>query len=367
MNWITPIPTRMDEFSRDLPMELVTELLVRLPVKSLVRFRCVCRAWCSLISFPDFASLHFSRYHAHDDDSPLLTATIDVSGKFQWMLLSGHTYENIVQDDYAILNNQKIMAHVDTCDPRGSPINGLLLLSKRSVNPAENPLEMELMLWNPMIGKTHKLPTHSIDYDTYLGLGFSHSRNDCKVVAISRQPKTSVYVYSVSTHTWKSVVEYRNYIIREVFSDGFLLVEGTRHFLSVNFFKRRSHMVLFDVTDEAFSYIELPCDGFDRYAVVYRGLIGLLDFDYREYICDLWVMENDGVPCSWHKLYAIDFEPGTAPRMLCFKENGEFLLASEKGGAELCDFEQKRVRQTRENSSCLMVYASPYKESLVLL
>uniref|UniRef100_A0A7C9DAS0 F-box domain-containing protein n=1 Tax=Opuntia streptacantha TaxID=393608 RepID=A0A7C9DAS0_OPUST len=357
----------MEEFSGDLPMELVTELLVRLPVKSLVRFRCVCKEWCSLISSPDFASLHLTRYHNNDDDSPLLAATIDVSRKFQWMLLSGHTYGNIVHDDYAILNNQKIMAHIDTCDPRGSPVNGLLLLSKRSVNPAENPFEMELMLWNPMIGKTHKLPAHCIDYDAYLGLGFSHSRNDYKVVAISRQPKTSVYVYSVSTRTWSGIVEYREDIIHEVFSDGFLLVEGIMHFLSVNFFKRKSHMVLFDVSEEAFSYIELPCDRFDSYAVVYRGMIGLLDFDYREYSCDLWVMENDRVPCSWHKLYAVDFEPGTAPRMLCFKENGEFLLAIEKGGVELRHFERKLVEQIRENSSCLMVYASPYKESLVLL
>jgi len=61
---------KMKKFLRELSVELVTEVLVRLPVKSLVRFRCVCKAWCSRITSPDFASLHLDRYQNHDDQSP---------------------------------------------------------------------------------------------------------------------------------------------------------------------------------------------------------------------------------------------------------------------------------------------------------
>lgn len=42
-----------------LPDELIEGILLRLPVKSLLRFKCVCKSWLSLISNPQFAKSHF--------------------------------------------------------------------------------------------------------------------------------------------------------------------------------------------------------------------------------------------------------------------------------------------------------------------
>lgn len=41
-----------------LPEELVREILLRLPVKSLVQFKCVCKLWKTLISNSQFAKSH---------------------------------------------------------------------------------------------------------------------------------------------------------------------------------------------------------------------------------------------------------------------------------------------------------------------
>ena len=46
---------------KDLPEEVMLEILLRLPVKSLLRFKSVCKHWLSLISDPNFAKLHFER------------------------------------------------------------------------------------------------------------------------------------------------------------------------------------------------------------------------------------------------------------------------------------------------------------------
>ncbi|RHN53624.1 putative F-box domain-containing protein [Medicago truncatula] len=45
----------------NLPFHLTTEILLKLPIKSLLICRCVCKIWNTLISEPKFAKLQFER------------------------------------------------------------------------------------------------------------------------------------------------------------------------------------------------------------------------------------------------------------------------------------------------------------------
>ncbi|KAF5177608.1 hypothetical protein FRX31_032809 [Thalictrum thalictroides] len=48
-------------FSNVLPYEIMFDILLRLPVKSLGRFRCVSKSWQTLVANPYFANMHLNR------------------------------------------------------------------------------------------------------------------------------------------------------------------------------------------------------------------------------------------------------------------------------------------------------------------
>ncbi|RHN63682.1 putative F-box domain-containing protein [Medicago truncatula] len=48
-----------------LPEELIVEILLRLSVKSLLQYKCVCKTWKTLLSDPQFAKSHLLSSNVH--------------------------------------------------------------------------------------------------------------------------------------------------------------------------------------------------------------------------------------------------------------------------------------------------------------
>ncbi|CAK9142904.1 unnamed protein product [Ilex paraguariensis] len=65
--------------SCNLPQDLIVEILSRLPVKSLLRFKSVSKPWLALINNPKLISLHLS----HTDVNPKDDAVI-IHSLFLW-------------------------------------------------------------------------------------------------------------------------------------------------------------------------------------------------------------------------------------------------------------------------------------------
>ncbi|CAN6876910.1 unnamed protein product, partial [Brassica oleracea] len=55
------ILTRFSKYSEQIPDDLITEILLRLPSRSIARFRCVCKLWDSTISRQDFTKSFLAR------------------------------------------------------------------------------------------------------------------------------------------------------------------------------------------------------------------------------------------------------------------------------------------------------------------
>ncbi|XLR42201.1 hypothetical protein S83_026861 [Arachis hypogaea] len=54
------------EYKDDLPEELIREILLRLPARTLASLRSVCTSWRNLISAPDFTCNHLRRSYLRD-------------------------------------------------------------------------------------------------------------------------------------------------------------------------------------------------------------------------------------------------------------------------------------------------------------
>ncbi|XP_042754496.1 putative F-box protein At3g10240 isoform X2 [Lactuca sativa] len=50
-----------DQSMGDLPVEVMVDILSRLPVKTIIHSKCVCKKWLDIISDSYFANLHLSR------------------------------------------------------------------------------------------------------------------------------------------------------------------------------------------------------------------------------------------------------------------------------------------------------------------
>ncbi|XP_057810366.1 F-box/kelch-repeat protein At3g23880-like isoform X2 [Salvia miltiorrhiza] len=156
-----------------LPNEVIIEILTWLPVKSLLKFKCVCRSWRALISSQRFikAHLHNSKLApnlAHD-----MLAFACRPGNFRQCSVNSMLYESVSQVSdlsypFELVENYRVMG---TC-------NGLLLVRLNYT---------EVILWNPSTRTCKKLPHFGVELaeDDLLGdfgLGYDKSKDDYKVV-----------------------------------------------------------------------------------------------------------------------------------------------------------------------------------------
>ena len=155
--------------NRDLPDEIVLEILTRLPVKSLLRFRCVCKSWYSSIANPNFISTHFNNNH-HDDASLFRSHSHEVC-----TLASNRTFETISEFRIPFTFHSSFPKILGSC-------NGILCFSDYFMSACN-----DIYLLNPSIRKFKRLPDTCLTHlsNVALGFGYDSLNNDYKVVRIS--------------------------------------------------------------------------------------------------------------------------------------------------------------------------------------
>ncbi|KNA16347.1 hypothetical protein SOVF_089980 [Spinacia oleracea] len=299
------------------PVEIIIDILLRLPAKSLIRFKSVCKSWYELINGVDFVNRHLERslatqtnlhfvYNAHDT---LCMADFD-------------SFNKPIELNYPFRDSVMVV---------GS-FNGLLCLQSSNQRP--------LVIYNPTTQTYKKLPLlgKSASFDHlrsmwHFGFGYDSIARDYKCVSVIQCGngngyrmgpfENEVMVYSLKDDSWRKArtpsVPFNFGYRRNVFvNDSIHWVGGVNENVAI---------VAFDLRDETFSTLPIPdCDSLNR-----RGMyVGILDgclclsISYNELRdSDIWVMREYGVAGSWTKLFSIAKRNGhdAVERPVCYSIN----------------------------------------------
>ncbi|KAL4600510.1 hypothetical protein ACB092_11G203700 [Castanea dentata] len=365
-----------------LPEEVVLEILHRLPVKSLIRFRCVSKSWNSLITNPAFINSHFSSNSSNSNK-----------------LIVRHCVDKPYLERYKLIddNNDSSSDQIQHIDfpLTSSRINHFMLIG--SVNGLFSLFELErYVLWNPSIRKFITLPNPCITVKTdgrvkcRSAFGFDPRTNDYKVVRIAFRCGTKrteeakvplVEVYSLNEGSWRITSAGESFSPGISFDDWgrpSASLNGAVHFVANDRDDNFCPLVLsFDLGDEVFRLISVPNGAFRTSDYVHTSVIGgslaLLCHDtYRHTAnncCSIWVMKEYGVVDSWTKQFTVNLNGGLI-RVLGLQKNGNILVEAELPlHWELSSYDPKS-KQVKNLGICGRPYyfcVDNYMENLALL
>ncbi|KAK4269901.1 hypothetical protein QN277_022998 [Acacia crassicarpa] len=318
--------------SDHLPSEIVEEILLRLPVKSVVKFTSVCKAWNSLIKNQTFIHDHLN--HAIDqasNDSIFLNLCLSKDiGRGHYQKEDFYSLYSVNQQtDHHFSVERFPLSHLFQPDRHtlfAGICNGLVCYADYSLLHSAT-----ILIWNPLLRKYVVLPKpimtckkrdrqHYAKYDLCFGLGFDSKNNDYKVVRLmnllSQQETPHVEVYSLVSHSWKRItVRVPQFLFRYLNYDWLppVFVNGAIHWIVGRGDDFGYRFILsFDVTEETFQELMLPQKLNHRQCRVSRLLVvegghSLAVVVHSTIICrgrwrwvtDIWVMKEYGINESW--------------------------------------------------------------------
>ncbi|XP_065880471.1 F-box protein CPR1-like [Euphorbia lathyris] len=351
----------------NLPPELISEIFLWLPVKSLLRFRCVCKSFCAIIKSQSFINSHFKRSsenrihrklialgeHRTTDNDGLAIHALDFNEDFQ---------QELVLDK--LFPSRSFHLFFSCC-------NGLVLLWID-----------KLSLWNPSTREYKILPAFPVkDIQTHnlsFALGYDSITDDFKaVVIISKQCDfPQVWIFELRSSRWRRIHDFPfvgyNSIKRG--GNGDCFVDGALHFIC---YGKPYIIVAFDVEKETFSLVHEAVQRTERIPSRLHVLGGCLSVSFwnltmKEQV-DMYVRKKDGVAFTWTRLCFVTGQQFFEETFYCFvdgriaySKEGDKVFLSSNGKLCSYDFKEKSLQEiVTINTNHLDLFS--YTESLVSL
>ncbi|PHT55608.1 hypothetical protein CQW23_04094 [Capsicum baccatum] len=311
-----------------LPKEIISNILSCLPVKTLLRFRCVCKKWRKLISKPNFIASHFRHSSSLQQCGSSILIHTRHAESFAHVLSMYNPPESIVELDNPFPRFLPSMSIV-------GPVSGIVCLF-------QPPWGDVVTLWNPAMRRSRRVPLlENIPLMgggycwVSMGLAFDYEENDLLILRIfclgpDATDPNPVELYSTKNLRWKKL---KNELVCHIVScTSIAIIKGVPYWLAFATDEFGSHMVLvrFDVGRKVFA--KLPMLGTREKTkqnfVVIENCLGMLTWEERDnsYV-DVWVMDDEdgwSKKCKVGPLFGFD-------RIVGCLRNGDIVAENEYG------------------------------------
>ncbi|XP_050364945.1 F-box/kelch-repeat protein At3g06240-like [Argentina anserina] len=301
--------------------DIISEILARLPVKPLMRFRCVSKSWNGLISDP-----YFTKKHLRYSDLGITESTSRVLYTMDPpQSLDQEALKDLKNHSDGYFANRKL--DIPVLFPRGNHsllgiCNGLICILVQENSG------FQFMLWNPCTKYFKMFPKYLCEL-WFCGFGYDSATDDYKVIVWSGMCKdeTPIHVFSLRASSWKVLPSTS---FRVCGRHGAYL-NGALHWIEEN----RRTILSFDLEEEKFhDMIPLPDADikFHSLRVVENCLCLFNHTVHQDVVCTIWLMKEYGVKQSWTQVIRClrkDFPEGyrhVFMQPICFLESGEVLI-----------------------------------------
>ncbi|XP_026421582.1 F-box/kelch-repeat protein At3g23880-like [Papaver somniferum] len=293
------------------PDDIMMDILARLPVKSILRFRCVNKAWCKLLKDRKFVQKHLNH--------------TTKKNKFSLLVNSGKDIYTMSYDPTSSILDRPVKTNFSVRSKSGIAVfgycNGLVCISSGG--------SKVLFPWNPATQEYKKLPIpelrfprpHSCQID--YGLGYDDKSDDFKVVFVASYrhiPRIEVHIHKLRCDSWRYIGEFPYDLSQDSrMSDiARVPVNGALHWIAVTDSDDLDceAIIYFDFEKVTFVSMPLPkipnpldVDTFDytkyvRRLCVLGGSLCLMCSN-PEASSDVWQLDSE-TRNSWTKLFTVD-------------------------------------------------------------
>ncbi|XP_059661810.1 F-box/kelch-repeat protein At3g06240-like [Cornus florida] len=284
-----------------LTQHLIVEILSKLPVKALLRFKCVSKRWRSLISDPHFIKAHLNQ--SLTTNSNIQTQRILVATPFcplrVYTVSIGGSSDNDDDIDVAVSKIDFLFKNINNPSTHhaweiiGSCHGLICMVNEFGLICVFNPSTRE----SKLIRDCGDHPRGGV-----VGFAYDHCSDDYKLLKISRC--NGVYVYSLrNCSCWRKIHDFTKY---SVISKGTQL-NGAIHWVCLEGSDDKpSEIAVFRLEDEKLWTIPLPAAASitsfnDAVELgVFDGCLCIVACGADNAFC--WVMREYGVNQSWAKL-----------------------------------------------------------------
>nr|XP_043633336.1 putative F-box protein At2g02030 [Erigeron canadensis] len=326
----------------DLPEDtLYYNIFSRIPIKSLVRFRCVCKHWREYIDEyikdPHLAKIH----HAIEEPKPIHIGSIKSYFPFQqpisilsFLRVTEDTVDGIqVEEDLSsIFQIKRSSIHHPNHKIHGY-CNGLITLKRQPHQFRDIGTTFEVI--NPLTKECHELPQlKRPNHERIIGqgLGFDDSTNTFKMVCLFDDNGSVVHV--LGTDSWREIPQVPLHWI-----DGEAVYANGRLYWQTRYANYGFQLVWFDMKKEEFGVIDLPKQTEGWYHLYYPELVNLngelrfvahyIRHNDREVV--VWILKHDD---QWitHCVFKHHNSYGRVSVLGCWNQDGDLLLLSSHEG-----------------------------------